>query len=180
MKTLNARWLSGLLIFAAVTLSLSACGGSSGQTETNLNAAADNADAGDGQADVANPVQADQSLQNDQSPEVTESFGDFDIADLVVTEADRQWSCDVTTEQASSFTTLFFSRNGTVLFGENDLRFWNRNLPFEQFNIASPTAPFSVISDIQNFNTLLSFILTTDTGVSEIYDCVLTARETAV
>ena len=175
---MNSPWLSSLLISAAVTLSLSACGGSSGQIESDFNETASGIDASGVLPDAADTVQADQGLQDDQSQFVTESSDDFDIADLVVTEVDRQWSCDVATELASSFTTLFFSRNGTVLFGENDLRFWNRNLPLEQFNIASPTAAFSVISDIQNFNTSLNFILTSDTGISEIYDCVLTTRET--
>ena len=175
MKTLCPE-CSGLLISAALILALSACGGSSGGPDDELAAGTDGGAAGFVIDDGAAELPPEQSLQDDQ-PANTVETSIPDIADLLVTEIDRQWSCDITSDQASSFSTLFFSRRGTVLFGENDLRFWNRNLPLDQVNIASPTSVFSVISDIQNFNTLLSFTLTTEVGGTQTYDCVLTTRE---
>jgi len=174
MKTLSPD-CSGLLISAALILALSACGGSSGGPDDELAAGTDAA--GLVIDDDATESPPDQSLQDDQSADSVGTSATLDVADLLVTETDRQWSCDITSDQASSFTTVFFSRRGTVLFGENDLRFWNRNLPFDQVNITSPTSVFSVISDIQNFNTLLSFTLTTEVGDTQTYDCVLTTRE---
>jgi len=174
MKKPVASSLSLLFVPIAAVLLLSACGGSSGVSATglmNADGGAEDLSASDNTIAVRleDPVQVDE----------LSCSGNFDIADLLVTESDRQWSCEIVSDQGSSFSDVFFSRRGTVVFADNDIRYWNRNLPLDQLNIVSPTSGFSVLGDIESFNTVMSFTLSNEVGISETYNCVLTSRDTA-
>lgn len=172
-----------LIILAPMVLFLSGCGGSSGADAStddtgviandSVNTVSGNEEQIDGQqmADLQND--ASEQASNDASCEF-----EFDVADLLLTEADRQWSCEIVSDQASTYEDVYFQRHGTAIFG-NELRYWNRNLPFEQINIASPITGRALIKDIRSSNTLMSFILTPESGTNLLYECVLTPRETA-
>lgn len=159
----------------------SACGGSGG------------GDAGDIARDgldnqvLASPMQQDDQIldesvmddpvmdglvQNDES-----CIADIDIAEFFLTETNRQWSCEVSSVVGTRFDELFFNRNGTANFASTGTWYWNRNLPADEINLASPAEPSTLITDIGSSNTVLVFRTINEEGVEEIYDCVLVERE---
>ena len=150
------------LSIVVLAVTLGACGGSGG------------GDAGDIARDGL----------EDQSPVVTarqlddESCGaDIDIAEFFLTEVDRQWACDISSIVGTRFDEIYFDRNGTANFSSTGNWYWNRNLPADEINLASPNESSAVMTDIGSANTLLLFRTINEAGVEENYDCVLTGRE---
>ena len=179
--------LSTAFIFLMSTtfLTLSGCGGSStdampAAAEVSATVPGIIANDSDAQPTEADQIDSQQmaDIQSDSSEQQAVSCAfEFDVADLVVTEADRQWSCEVVSDQGSRFEDVYFLRSGTVIFGD-DLRYWSRNLPFEQINVASPASGYALISEIRSSNTLMSFIMIPESGMNLLYECVLTPRQT--
>ena len=161
------------LVCAAFALTvLGACGGSSGETsvlsdETVIGAA----DVTDSQID---DVDLQDSLASDDAPLVCDA--PFDTAELLFTEVDRFWSCQIVSDNGTRFDEVFFSRTGTATFGSSGLNFWNRNLPGAEINRIAADGSVSVMRDIQSSNTTLSFETVLATGESEFYDCLLVPR----
>lgn len=154
------------LISVVLALSLGACGGTG---DANGGDAADIAEDG-----FDSPVLADDSvLQDDQA-----CFAEIDIAEFFVTEIDRQWACEINSAAGTRFDEVFFDRRGTASTGSGDVWYWNRNLPSDEVNLASPGRPSALMTDIGSSNTVLFFRTINDAGVEQTYDCVLVSRET--
>ncbi len=102
---------------------------------------------------------------------------DFDIAELVFTESDRQWSCSVSSSQTVSSDAVFFSQNGTAVFAQHGTVYWNRNLIEDTLTIASPLIPTLSLKDINSANTTLQFTLGDGAATDAVYDCVLVQRD---
>ena len=102
---------------------------------------------------------------------------DFDIAELLFTEADRQWFCAVTTDSLRTEDQVYFARTGTAVTTRFRDVYWNRSMTDQSINVASPFISPFVIRNITSSNTVMSFDLVTDSGRTEIYDCVLVSRE---
>ena len=168
---------------SALTM-LAACGGSSGGTDVFSDETVIAAGTAD---DIENQINND-GIQNS---EVTDSAvtdvlasddaplacdAGFDTAELLFTEVDRFWSCQIVSDAGTRFDEVFFSRTGTATFGSSGLNFWNRNLPGAEINRIAADGTVSVMRDIQSSNTTLSFETVLATGESEFYDCLLVPR----
>lgn len=152
---------------------LSACGGSSGTADNPVVAGARSSDSEQAQSpDVADTL--DPSIQQD---EVLSCDATIDTAEFLFTEIDRQWTCEISADAASSYTDLYFSRDGTAVFGDNDIWYWHRKLPGDAIGLASPTRVSKLITDLRSSNTQMSFTTTSETGQSESYECLLIPRE---
>ncbi len=141
-------------------LSLAACGG--GNSGDGLGA---DTDAG---MPINQTIQQDAALACDAP---------FDNAELLFTEIDRQWSCEITSAAGTEYSELYFGRDGTAVFNSNDTWYWNRKLPGNDIGLASPARPSKLIQNINSSNTLMSFSAMSEVGVSETYDCLLVTRE---
>ena len=163
MKALSLRIIPVSLALAA---GISACGGSGG------------GDAGDIARDESTPLD-DAPLVADSVPQDDGLVCDaqIDIAEFFLTEVDRQWSCQITSNVGIRFDDLFFDRNGTAVSANDGIRYWNRNLPDATVNLLSPTQPSMLMSEIGASNTVLMFNTVTPSGVEQSYDCVLVPRE---
>jgi len=146
-----------LLINSVVIAGLSACGGSSG-----------------GKVADRQPAQSEQTIPQDDALSCDASL---DVADFLITEIDRQWSCEITSNNGVMFDDVYFSRSGTAVFGNTGKWYWNRNLPSDDINLASPDHTSVTVSEISSSNTVLSFTSATPAGTSERYDCILVSRE---
>ena len=150
----------------SIAVCLCACGGSSG------------GDAGDIARDESTPL--DDPLldgENVQQDEPLACAAEFDVAELFVTEVDRQWSCQISSQVGIRFDELFFDRSGTVVSANDGIWYWNRNLPGLEVNLASPNLPSMLMSGIMSSNTVLMFDTVTPPGVEQTFDCVLVPRE---
>lgn len=169
--------ISGLLLL----LSLAGCGGGgNGSAQEPIN----NTQGTDSPSSGASAVQNDADLQaGDQTD--TDSLGgvqqcdvaDFDFAELVFTETDRQWYCSVSQSQSVTFDEVFFSRNGSAFFSQYGQVYWNRNLTDDTLTIASPLMPTAVMKEINSANTTLQFTFNEGVDSEALYDCVLVQRE---
>lgn len=109
---------------------------------------------------------------------------DFDIAELVFTESDRQWSCSIFSGSNNdgsgvAFDALYFSRMGTVISQNTGVWYWNRILPGDEIRLLSPTMPSMLVRNIVSSNTTLEFNTVSEIGEEAVYECVLVARELA-
>lgn len=148
-------------------MSLSACGGSSGDSPSQSSGfQADSI----GQSGVVQGDSPDDSaLQCDGAP--------FDHAELLFTEIDRQWLCSVTSSQLTGTDGVYFGRSGTASFARFGDVYWNRNIAAAEINLASPfIAPF-VMRNISSSNTTMQFDLVDETGTAQLYECVLVQRD---
>ena len=168
---MNHSGLRLCTIGLSCAIGLSACGGSAGGT-------LDNSDAGAIATDESTPL--DDPLldaENVQQDAPLACAAEFDVAELFLTEVDRQWSCQITSNVGIRFDDLFFDRNGTAVSANDGIRYWNRNLPDATVNLLSPTQPSMLMSEIGASNTVLMFNTVTPSGVEQSYDCVLVPRE---
>ena len=170
------------LVCAAFALTaLGACGGSSGGSsvlsDETVVGAVDVTDSQIDDVDLQGSVATDpqnDSLASDDAPLVCDA--PFDTAELLFTEVDRFWSCQIVSDNGTRFDEVFFSRTGTATFGSSGLNFWNRNLPGAEINRIAADGTVSVMRDIQSSNTTLSFETVLATGESGFYDCLLVPR----
>jgi len=100
-----------------------------------------------------------------------------DVAELLFTESDRQWTCEIASDVGERFEELYFSRSGFASVGSDSAWFWNRRIVDDAINLLSPTFGSLVLQQIESSNTTLTFTSTSDVGLRESYDCVLIARE---
>ena len=157
----------GLLLLLSVT----GCGGS-GDDPLVESTASD--PAADSQLPVVGGIQDDGDSQaGTQQCDVA----DFDIAELVFTESDRQWYCAVSSSQTASSDEVFFNQNGTALFSQYGQVYWNRNLADDTITIASPLISTLILKEINSANTTLQFELGDGVVDDAVYDCVLVQRE---
>ena len=163
-----------VFVVVAVT-TLAACGGSSGGNDVFNDETVSAASTADGiqNSPVTDPPITD-PLASDDAPLVCDAG--FDTAELLFTEVDRFWSCQIVSDTGTRFDEVFFSRTGTATFGSSGLNFWNRNLPGAEINRIAADGTVSVMRDIQSSNTTLSFETVLATGESEFYDCLLVPR----
>lgn len=163
---MKAQSLRIIPVSLALAAGISACGGSGG------------GDAGDIARDESTPLD-DAPLVADSVPQDDGLVCDaqIDIAEFFLTEVDRQWSCQITSNVGIRFDDLFFDRNGTAVSANDGIRYWNRNLPDATVNLLSPTQPSMLMSEIGASNTVLMFNTVTPSGVEQSYDCVLVPRE---
>lgn len=155
---------------ALLALGSAGCGGSGGDASGV---------ARDG-LNQANLSQADSSLVGQDGVLQQDSptcSAEVDIADFVLTEIDRQWSCAITTEADTRFDNVYFSREGTAVFANDGVWYWNRFLPSDAINLAAPGESTRLMSEISSSNTVLEFKTTTGAGDEQRYDCVLVPRE---
>ncbi len=158
--------VSGLWLCA-----LTACGGSSGVDSV------DTISGGPSAEDQApTEINAGQNIQQDDVPACEATF---DTAELLFTEVDRQWSCEIPSGAASTYSELYFSRDGTAVFSDNGNWFWNRKLPGDAIGLASLSKPSQLITDVRSTNTLVNFTVTSESGQSRYFECVLVSRETS-
>jgi hypothetical protein len=165
------------LIALTLSLGLVACGGDS--TPQAMQVTGDGQAAAGGQ-DVSGMQSSDDAAQ--QPPAVQNDAQQcdapvFDIAELLFTEADRQWFCTVTTDTLSTEDQVYFARSGTAVTTRFRDVYWNRSMTDQSINVASPFISPFVIRNITSSNTVMSFDLVTDSGRTEVYDCVLVGRE---
>ena len=152
-------------ISLAIAVSLSACGGASGGDAEDI--------ATDEFTALDDPQLADSIQQDDEFVCAAE----IDIAEFFLTEVDRQWSCQITSLSGIRFDQLFFDRSGTAISATNGVLYWNRNLPGDEVNLASPNLPSMLMSQISSSNTVLMFNTVTSAGEEQSFDCVLVPRE---
>jgi len=100
-----------------------------------------------------------------------------DVAELLFTESDRQWSCEIAFDGGVRFEDIYFSRSGFASLGSDNAWFWNRRLADDAINLLSPTFGSLVLRQIESSNTTLTFTSASDVGVRESFDCVMVARE---
>ena len=162
---MKAQSLRIIPVSLALAAGISACGSGGG-------------DAGDIARDESTPLD-DAPLVADSVPQDDGLVCDaqIDIAEFFLTEVDRQWSCQITSNVGIRFDDLFFDRNGTAVSANDGIRYWNRNLPDATVNLLSPTQPSMLMSEIGASNTVLMFNTVTPSGVEQSYDCVLVPRE---
>lgn len=157
-----AQQFPHVLLVTTLALALGACGGSGGSSSDAEDIAED---------DFSDPLTASSALQDDES-----CNAEIDIAEFFLTESDRQWSCEVSSIVGIRFDELYFNRNGTASFASTGVWYWNRNLPEDEINLASPAEPITRMTDIGSSNSVLVFRTINDASFEEIYDCVLTPR----
>lgn len=127
-------------------------------------------------AGSSSPVTGDVQNDSESVVEALQCDADFDHAELLFTESDRQWSCSVASAELASSDDVFFSRNGAASFTRFGQVYWNRNLLTDEINIASPFIPSFVMKDITSSNTTLQFTVNADGEAGQQYDCVLVGR----
>lgn len=169
MKFSSARALvSGSLL---LLLSVAGCGGSGDDATVDL---AGSEPSTESQPQTTAVVQDD---ENSQSSGLQCDGADFDIAELVFTESDRQWYCSVSSSPAVSSDEVFFSRNGTAWFSQYGQVYWNRNITDDTLTVASPLISTMSIKEINSANTTLQFKLGDGVTNDALYDCVLVQRD---
>jgi len=125
-------------------------------------------------------LQDDPIVQQDQSTQCMAddaSRSTQDVAELLFTESDRQWSCEIVFDGGVRFEDIYFSRSGFASLGSDNAWFWNRRLADDAINLLSPTLGSLVLQQIYSSNTTLTFTSASDVGLRESYDCVMVARE---
>ena len=121
------------------------------------------------------PVAGD-IFSDDTTDAVVQCDADFDHAELLFTETDRQWFCSVSSSELASADDVYFSRSGTAVFSRFGLVYWNRNLQANEINLASPSISSFVIRELSASNSTLQFFLDADGEADQQYDCVLVGR----
>jgi len=168
---MNHSGLRLCTIGLSCAIGLSACGGSAGGT-------LDNSDAGAIATDESTPLDDPQlSPDSVQQDDELVCAAEIDIAEFFLTEVDRQWSCQISSLVGVRFDEIFFDRNGTAISATDGTWYWNRNLPGDEVNLASPDLPSMLMSGISSSNTVLMFDTVTASGVEQAFDCVLVPRE---
>lgn len=162
--------LTPVLCLAILCFTLSACGSSG--TDVDMSEVQDIQQGADSQSPGIGEVLSDDETEGASS----QCDVDFDQAELLFTESDRQWSCSVSSTELASSDDVYFSRNGTAVFTRFGQVYWNRNLPTDEFNIASPFIASFVMREINSSNTTLQFTLDADGETGQLYDCVLVGR----
>lgn len=151
------------IIVVISALSLCACGGSSSDTTVS--------------PDTNTAPLQDDVAGSDNTQMQCDAGDDFDIAELVYTETDRQWFCSVSSTAAELSDEVYFSRDGTATFSRFGLVYWNRDIEVQEIRIASPFVSTSVLRNVFSANTVLQFDLNSGDTLDEFYDCVLTQRD---
>jgi len=148
---------SSLLALSGFVLAVSGCGG--------------------GASSNAMVTQAEPVVFQDAAAQCLVTDIADDIAELLFTEIDRQWTCEIASADGMRFDDIYFSRTGFASLGSDNAWFWNRRLDDDAINLLSPTFGSLVLRQIESANTTLTFTSTSDMGVRESYDCVMVARE---
>ena len=123
-------------------------------------------------------LMADSGIDDEPLPQCDAT--EFDHAELLYTEIDRQWVCSVDTAQSTFTEEMYFQRAGTAVFGRLGPVYWNRTKSTaedaDEITVASPSIETHVMSEIQSANTTLSFVMRGGAS-EERYDCVLAGRD---
>ena len=127
---------------------------------------------------VTSPVGGEDTVLNDDESanSAVECEAEFDDASLLYTELDRQWYCSVSSVDSVTSDELYFNADGTAVFSRYGQVFWNRNLPGDEINVASPFISSFVMRDIRSANTTLQFTSVSESEADQQYDCVLVGR----
>jgi len=157
------------LLLALCGLCVAGCSGSSSDPAADLPAESGGND----------PMTThDDLLQSDvEVADVSIADDEFDSADLILTEIDRQWSCEITSESSVYYEDIYFSPNGSAFLSARGTWYWNRSLPAPAFNLHSDTYPSMRFQNISSSNTFLEFDAVVENGLSESYSCVMITRE---
>ncbi len=161
---------------------LAGCSGQSDRTDDGMDSIVGNAT--QNQNPASEPEPGDRSDQSEVDPLANDDQTEtdrFDSAEYFFTEVDRQWFCTVTTPVSVFTDQLYLARMGDAWFERFGLVEWSRNETLDQLEIVTGVDSSFSLREIFATNTLLEFQRHNEEGgVSELYECVLTARNVAI